>query len=262
MAMNLNYAAHVDHPINHASNLGQIALSITGVIVAAAVVIYSGGTALVVLSIEGASTIATAGSVGMAGGKIVDNFIPPSAECWIKTGLETVLLGPQIKPAARADADDSKTRGRHDDKKMAEGSKIVMIGPLTKPMSRRGDRTECGGTIVDGVHSILVGGDPSKQGISINEEDSMSVKVLSAIFDIVGGTTTMFKGGVVNVIRGAATVGSVGLGATGNDDAAKIVKAGALGPPGNWLEWADAVNTGIDGVKAAGNVVTGGGRGP
>jgi hypothetical protein len=260
--MLINYAAHVDHPINHSSNLGQLTLSLAAVAIAAAVVIYSGGTALVVLTAEGASTVATAGSVGMTAGKIVDSFVPPAAECYIKSGLESVLLGPSIKPAARADAEDSVTRGRHTDKKMAEGSKIVMLGPLTKPMSRRGDRTECGGTIVDGIHSILVGGEPSKQGIAINEEDSMSVKVLSAILDLVGGATTMAKGGALNAARGALTMGSVPVGAAGNDDAAKLMKAAGLGRPNGWLEWADSANTALDGAKAATNVVTGGGGGP
>lgn len=253
--MNLQYAAHVDHPVSHSSNVGQITLGLAAAAIATIVVVYSGGTALLAFGAmaEAAGTVATAGSVGILAGKGVDTFVPSSAECFIASGFPTVLLGPSFKPAARADAPDTKTRGWHEIK-AAEGSKIVMLGPETKPMSRRGDRidTGCGGTIMDGIHSILVGGERSKQGVDIAEEDSTSLKVLTAIFDLVGGGSTAVKGGAVNAIRGAAQIGAVGIGG----DEGKMIKAAATGRPGNLLEGIDAANTMVDGARGAVNTTT------
>lgn len=254
--MDLNYAAHVDHPISHSSNIGQLALGIGAAVIATVVVVYSGGTALLAFgpAMAAAGTVATAGNVGMLGGKVVDAAIGESNECFIATGFPTVLLGEDIKPAARADAPDTKTRGWHEIK-VAEGSKTVMLGPEFKPMSRRGDRIDsgCGGKIVDGLHSLLVGGEPSKQGTAISEEDSTALKVLTAIFDIVGGASTAVKGGAVNAARGALQLGAVPVGG----DAGKVMKAVGQGRGDTVLEKIDAWNTWIDGGRAANNIATG-----
>jgi uncharacterized Zn-binding protein involved in type VI secretion len=238
--MALQYAAHVDHPVSHTASTATIGLSLVGVALAAAVVIYSGGTALVVL---GAAS--TGGSVGMNLGRIVDHFSAPSADAKIKSGLPTVLLGPQIKPAARADAEDSKV-DCHDDK-LAEGSKIVMIGEGMKPMSRRGDRTKCGGMIVDGIHSIIVGGDPSMMGVPISEEDSTAVKGLSLVLSLVGAGTQMASGGVANAVRGAAGFTAIGLDQAGYSDAANVLNATTVTKPDGVLSAVSSAKTLYDG---------------
>lgn len=251
----IQYAAHVDHPIAHTSNIGRLTLGIGAALIATVVVVYSGGTALLAFgpAMAAAGTVATAGSVGILAGTPVDAALPKVNECFIATGLQTVLLGPNIKPAARADSPDTKTRGWHEIK-AAEGSKIVMLGPEFKPMSRRGDRIDsgCGGTIVDGIHSILVGGEPSKQGVKIGEEDSTSLKVLTAIFDLVGGASTAVKGGLVNAARGAAQIAAVPIGG----DEGKFLKAIGTGRPGNLLEAIDSTNTVVDGANGAVNLGT------
>ena len=164
MTDHIHYAAHVDHPIAHRSEIGRLTLGLGAVAIAAVIIVGTGGGAAI-LTFAAASTISGAYGVGNTLGTIVDTYIaPPSNECFIKTGLDSVRLGPAVKPAARSDHDDTKTRGWHEDK-MAEGSKIVMLGPETRPMSRVGDRADsgCGGKISDGLRSLVVGGVPSRR---------------------------------------------------------------------------------------------------
>lgn len=250
--MDLEYAAHVDHPVTHSSNIGRLTLGIGAAVIATIVVVYSGGTALLAFgaAAEAAGTVATAGSVGMLAGSGVDAVLPASNECFIATGFPTVLLGPNIKEAARADSPETKTRGWHEIK-VAEGSETVMLGAEFKPMSRRADRIDsgCGGTIADGIHSILVGGKPSRQGVAISEEDSTAVKVLSTIFDLVGGVSSIAKGGALDVARGAGQIAATGIGG----DEGAILKAITTGSPSNLLEGIDAANTWIGGARGAAN---------
>src|SRR6185436_10800991 len=111
----------------------------------------------------------------------------------------------------RAMSDDCVTKKCHTQKKMMEGSEIVMIGQGMKPMTRRRDRTMCGGKIAKGIDSIIVGGTPSAEGKEIEEEDSHRVGILSAVWDLLSGGSTMAKGGAKNIARGAAQIGAVGL---------------------------------------------------
>lgn len=245
--MALQYAAHVDHPVSHTASAATIGLAIVGAALAAAVVIYSGGTALVVLSTAG-----TAGSLGMNVGRIVDHFSAPSADAKIISGLPTVLLGPQIKPAARANADDTKVDCHSE--KLAEGSKIVMIGEGMKPMSRRGDRTKCGGMIVDGIHSIIVGGDPSMMGVPISEQDSTAVQGLSLVLNLVGAGTTMASGGAINAARGAAQLTATGLDQAGYSDAANVLNAATVAKPDGVLSAVSSAKTLYDGGASAVNL--------
>lgn len=211
MSNPIHFAAHVDHPIAHTSNIAGISLGIGAAVLAAAIIVGTGGTAAI-LTFAAAGTVAASGSAGIFAGGMIDYFAPSVNECFVKTGIPTVLLGPQVKKAARADHDDSKTRGWHDDIKMAEGSKIVMLGPETKPMSRVGDRADsgCGGKISDGLRSLLVGGEPSRQGQRISEENSPALNALALVFDLVGAGSTVAKGGAANIARGAAdAVGAV-----------------------------------------------------
>jgi hypothetical protein len=255
MADTLQYASHVDSPISHSSNIAQLTLGIGAIVVATIVVVYSGGTALLAFgpAVEAVATIGTAGSVGLTAGKIGDSVLPSSAECFIKTGIPTVMLGPKTKHAARADADDTKTRGWHE-KKVAEGSKIVMLGPETRPMSRRGDRIEdgCGGTLLDGEHTILVGGEPSKKGTAISEADSGAVRAVTLFCDFLGATTTVLKGGTLNIIRGGAQYVAMGVGG----DTGDVLKAAATGRPGGVLEGLDAATNIFKGSAGAANIGT------
>lgn len=213
MSTTIHFAAHVDHPIAHSSNIGRISLGIGAAVLAAAIIIGTGGTAAI-LTFAAAGTVAASGSLGIFAGGAIDYFAPDVNECFVKTGLPTVLLGPQVKHAARADHEDTKTRGWHDDKKLLEGSKIVMLGPETRPMSRVGDRSGdgCGGKIADGLRSLLVGGEPSQHGQRISEANSPALNALSMVFDLVGGASGIAKGGVANVARGSADIAGALIG--------------------------------------------------
>lgn len=257
MSLHIQYAAHVDHGIAHTSEFAQISLGLAAAVVATIVVVATGGTALIAFSAAGAiaaagaaGTVATAGSLGIAAGSIIDNFvIDKAAECWINTGHPTLLLGPESKPAGRADHADAVTRGRHTNKKLLEGSELVTVGPEIKPMSRRGDRSGegCGGVICEGLSSLLVGGTPSSQGTKVSEESSTALWAISLTFDLVGAGSTAAKGGVGNIIRGVAQGGAALIGG----DTANYVGVATLTKPQNVLDAVSGMNTIFKGGQSA-----------
>lgn len=210
MPNHIHFAAHVDHPIAHTSNIGRISLGLGAAALAAIVIVSTGGGAAI-LAFAAAGTIASAGSLGITAGSLIDSFIaPPVNECFVKSGLDSVRLGPAARPAARADHDDTKTRGWHTDK-LAEGSRIVLLGPETRPMSRVADRADsgCGGKISDGLRSLLVGGEPSRHGQAIEEQQSTALWAIALAFDLVGAGATARKGGLDIVRGGADAVGAL-----------------------------------------------------
>jgi hypothetical protein len=73
----------------------------------------------------------------------------------IKTGLDTVRLGPSVKPAALATS--AVCTGDMHNLMMKTGSQSVLLSPQLKPMSRRLDATTCNGAISQGLPSVLVG---------------------------------------------------------------------------------------------------------
>lgn len=246
MADHIHYAAHVDHPIAHSSEIGRLTLGLGAVAIAAIVIVGTGGGAAI-LTFAAASTISGAYGVGNTLGTLVDTYIaPPSNECFIQSGIDSVRLGTGTKPAARSDHDDTKTRGWHT-KKMAEGSKIVMLGPETRPMSRVGDRSECGGKISDGLRSLVVGGVPSKDGVDIDEQTSTSLWAITLAFDLVGAVGTGGSGGKLNVARGVAQ----GIGAVVGGDVQTATGLATTTMPKNALDVHGAGKTGFDATKRA-----------
>lgn len=234
--MHLEYAAHVTHPVSHTADAATIGLGLIGATIAAIVVISSGGTALPVLSAVG--TVATAGGLGMDVGKVIDRFSAPSIEGHVTSGVSNVFLGPSVKPAARANMADTKVDCH--DEQVAEGSKIVMIGQATKPMSRRGDRTKCGGLIADGVRSIFVGGDPSQLGTPIDEEDSRAASLLGSVFDVTGGVTSIAKGNASDFVGGTTSLLSWAAEQSGNEDLGNVINVATIRTPNNLLDVADS----------------------
>ncbi len=248
--MYIEYAAHVDHGIGHTASAAQISLGIT---FAAVAVVFCSSGAGTMACIGGA---ATAGGVGMDIGKIVDNFSAPSIDEKLKSGIDSVFLGRAIKNAARAH-DDS--RGDTHDKRVAEGSILVMLGKEIRPMSRRQDRLLCGGQIAEGNETILVGGEPSQKGQEISEEDSMAVRIMSAVFGIGAGLKDLADPSNLTKLKGAADLGSTALEAAGFSDAASVTKAATAGgfPSGGTLmEKMDWVSTGVKGVQGGTNLGT------
>lgn len=74
----------------------------------------------------------------------------------VKTGIESVRLGPAVKPAARATSGDCV--GDMHNLQMKSGSATVLLGPALKQMTRRLDATTCSGTVTQGIETVLVGG--------------------------------------------------------------------------------------------------------
>jgi len=248
MDVHLQYAAHVEHPISHHSEVAQLSVGTIGILVTITIIATGGAAGVVAIS-------ATAAGLAISAAAPVDAALPVEAGAgMIASGFPTVLLGNGIMPAARARADDTKSTKCHVDE-VFEGSSIVMIGPAVRPMSRRGDRIgpECGGTISDGLHTLLVGGVPSAQGIAVDEKDSWLLADMKLAVDAIGGTATIAKGGIV---QGGTQLAGVALSATGHEDAANLVKAGAIRTPDNLIDLGDTLNTGGSAISSAGKLIS------
>lgn len=219
MTDHIHYPAHVDHPISHTASIGRLSIGIVAAAAAAVAIVYTGGGAAI-LAFGALGSVSTVGSAGMTLGKFYDQYVaPPVDTCFVKSGLDSVRLGPEVKAAARADHDDSLVRGAHEGEKFAEGSRIVMLGPEIRPMSRVGDRTDCAGVISDGIRSIVVGGAPSREGEPIDEKDSLAVRALTAVFTAAGIVSSVGKGEMVGA--GLDTIGYLAGG-----DVEQVIGAG------------------------------------
>lgn len=239
----IDLAAHVDHQVTHASSTARIVLGITfaALGVGIAVAIIAGGAApaaVVGAGVWGASAINVSipvivsggsyGGLGMDIGKEIDKYLAPSPAGKLVSGYPTVLLGPDLKQAARADAAD--TVASCEPIQVAEGSKIVMLGPESKPMSRRQDRLKCGGVISQGIRTILVGGDPSLKGQPIAEKDRLAVKALTLLFDLTGVLKSGAKKTLADTARAVAKAGAAAATATDHKEAAAALKTAAMSP--------------------------------
>jgi hypothetical protein len=231
----LDYAAHVDHHVSHSSSVGRVTLGLAGAALAVAIVVSGGTIGLVAV----AAAAGLGGDLGLAAGAVIDDhFIPPSASNKIVTGFPTVLLGRQQKHAARADP-DSRTDCGH---RVAEGSKTVNLGPEFKPMARRQDRDDGGGTIVEGLDDpaglLVVGGDPSQLGQTIDESDPLAVRALDISFALLslGGSLHGMKTGW-DAARAVAETGSLAAKVAGDEQLDQTLGAlSAIKAPGNLAE--------------------------
>jgi uncharacterized Zn-binding protein involved in type VI secretion len=219
--MYIEYAAHVDHGVYHTSDTAKITLGLLAAGIAVFIVATGGAGAVAVIGAAG-----TAGSLGMDLGKIIDGYSPKNIEEHIASGLDSVRLGGQRKPAARAFTDSKLTD--HGGDNVEEGSENVMLGVQRTPMARRQDRTSCGGTIAEGVKSILVGGNPSKQGRPIEEKEGDAAVFFNWSFGMMSaGKNLMKKQFIKGTWDGVATT----AGALGHGELESVMKLGSAGKP-------------------------------
>lgn len=247
--MHLEYAAHVDHKISHSSSAGRVSLSLTGAAIAI-VIVASGGAGAIAL----AGAAGLGGGLGMDFGNVVDHFLPPSASNKILTGLDSVRLGRQTKPAARAFPDTTTDCGHT----LVEGSRVVVLGSECSPMSRRQDRDSGGGIVAEGLDDpagmLIVGGDPSQQGVTISEDDTAAVKGLGLLFGILGLASSVGEAKTLaDVLRAGAEGGALVASATDHGDTANVLGGlSAIKSPSNI---AGGVSQAISGTKAASTAV-------
>jgi hypothetical protein len=234
--MYIELAAHVGHDVTHSSTKGALALGIAGALIAAVVVVGTGGTALAAIVAAG-----TYGGVAMDVGGLIDTFSAPSKAGEIITGFPTVLLGPSVKQAARANHPD--TIVSCDKVMVAEGSKTVLLGPEGRPMSRRADRTVCKGTISKGLKSLIIGGEKATEGMNASESVPAALTALKVFFGVSGALKSFAKETTIDTARGVAKLAATGLDATGHSDAANLVKAGTLTKPSSAVDWYSAAKT-------------------
>ncbi len=188
-------AAHVGHGVEHVSDFIPLSLSLVGVVVGGAIAVGTGGSAAVVVG-----AICAWGGVGLnVGQMLAEGFKATSIAEHLATGLDTVRLGPALKPAVRAH-DDSRPDGCTGDH-VFEGSTSVMLGPERKPMGRCQDRTSCDGRIVEGIDSIFVGGDSSGEGIELAEHTSTPIRILSTVFAVGSLGSSLAREGFEKVVK-------------------------------------------------------------
>jgi hypothetical protein len=254
--MYMAFPAHVDHPIDHSTET-RVAFALLGIGIGALIVIGTGGWAVAALiTAEGIGLMGNAGAIGFyVVGMPLDTWVfPKTGACTIASGLPSVMLGPELKRAARADSQDTLTSGRHREYTMFEGSRTVMLGKEQSPMSRVGDRSSCGGTIANGVHSILVGGPPSKEGVRLGEEDSREAKIVKLLISAASMTNSLMKPDNLNKARGGAKAIGEALKAAGFEKVGSAVKwTGSTLPKFNNTA-ADWAKIGGDTGKAASDV--------
>jgi len=248
--MHIERAAHVDHGVSHSSSSAQMGLGIAGVAVGALVCAGPGVVACL-------GAIGLYGGLGLDAGKLVDKFQPASVSGKIVRGLPTVLLGPDVKHAARAHSD---TIVDCDDVPVLEGSKTVMLGPERSPMSRRGDRAQCGGQIVEGLKTVLVGGAPSHEGEDITEVVPTALWWLQFGVGAAGVAKALATDGAwkAGTAAGAFIAGSAGQGDVANllgaAGAGRLPSQGSIAQKLNWLS---TVGQGsATGVRLGADVVT------
>src|SRR5947209_732964 len=126
------FAAHVDHKIGHSGSGFTLGMGIAAALIGAAAVLalpvvavalagVAVGAGATALTIGAIGVGATAGGIGMSLGAMKDAAGGKGGDDGdIKSGLDSVRLGPDVKPAVRALADDSKIKRCHDGKKLAE----------------------------------------------------------------------------------------------------------------------------------------------
>lgn len=237
--MYTEFAAHVGHGVSHSSTAGRL---IMGAGAAAAFVGLAAACSTGVGTVACIGGAATAGGLGMDAGEVIDKMMAPSITERLKTGIDSVFLSPALKNAARA-FEDTITDG--DGEKVGEGSELVMLGKELRPMSRRADRVLCGGTIVEGCMTIVVGGNPSMMGKKIDEKDTFAVKLMSAAFSLGQMGKSAAEKQVLSTVSNA--IGTT-LEMADQKDLAGAAKLGTITKPKDLLEKIDTLNTGRKGA--------------
>lgn len=271
----LDFAARQGDLINHANTeggglLGAAIGLVVGVVVVVLAVIFfpvtitvavvAGAIALVAgLVMLGKSVGETAGSQQIVvAGDILD-------------GSPTIATGPGQRRAARMN-DPLKC---HAGQKIADGSETVFMEGWNA--SRKGDGTECAGTIKDGCETVLIGG--AVIGMAGTEKREMpmpwlytwgfravdAVGTIAGFFSVSGprlaaqytllGVSALAK--VTSEAVGTSTTAGKVIGYLG--DAANIGAAIAGGKPGDAVGVGNGINTGVsEAAKIGGDIVTGG----
>jgi len=108
--------------------------------------------------------------------------------------------------------------------------------------------------IADGLESVWVGGERSAKGVEVTEEDSTTVKVLSATFGVLGAFKSAWGG---DGVRATLKVGAVVANAAGAPNTGTVMKAAATTVPKNPFEFAKAMKTASDTQAAVGKLAAG-----
>ena len=169
--MFVSYASHAGNGISHTPQTARVGLTLVVLIGAAAATALSGGGAIAIII-----SASTWGGRAMSVATIIDKYSKPAVNEYIATGLESVRLGPGIWEAALAMW--PRCVGDRHHLMMKEGSKTVVLGPGLCPMSRREDVTVCGGTIAEGLETVLVGGEPSSSHAKGDEASDPALTAL------------------------------------------------------------------------------------
>jgi uncharacterized Zn-binding protein involved in type VI secretion len=272
----LERAARVGDPIEHSNIEGGgwtgliVGIAIGAAIVGAAVLcapavgaVLVGGaivgataagasaTAVALGVAAGASTIIGAGLAGEGVGERLGKKSHHAAGDIID-GASTVFTGEGMPKAARI-TDPLKC---HSGKRISQGSESVFIE--NHNASRKGDGTECGGKILDGCATVLIGGNPvgdmgaeSVSGLLKGTKTTLDVTNTALGFVTARGWVAMSLQATGAAAKAYAATGAPGAKSVGYFGGAAVA-AGKLAT-GNVTNVASAVTMGVGQGTAASN---------
>ncbi len=231
--MSSEYAARVGDGISHTSHenagwMGMAAGAALGVII----IIATGGSAGIIAGIVYVAGFASTGAdVGEAASGLLGGGSLVVAGRIVQ-GADTVHTGRGAPRAAKAHPDTKVSC--HAGEFVAQGSRTTFIE--NHNASRRKDKTTCGGGIVQGCPTVLIGGAPAYlPGVSVNGEKTVT-------------------SGVYKWTRVGVDVASLGVPKPGlRSPAFYVWLADAYGKVGSAVDapGASQVKTGVDLLKGA-----------
>jgi uncharacterized Zn-binding protein involved in type VI secretion len=192
--VSLQSAARVGDPIEHRSDAIAIGLGVAAAILGGYFAVAVTATASAVATALAAIGLgANAGGTGLIVGNWLRSANATGVAGHIVSGAPTVAIGASTLAAANA---SPATRVDCHSSFVAQGSRTVVIE--SAHASRKGDKTECGGTIAAGCPSVSFGGEPVG-GVGA-EANGTTFRLLSAGFAIAGGTSGLARAAWMRLI--------------------------------------------------------------
>jgi hypothetical protein len=202
--------------------------AVAGAVIGGALVVATGGAALLVVG----AVVAGAGT-GALGGMYVGEAVPSDPTGPVATGSPTIVIGTDLQLAGRAGV-DFVSCSRHDRKLIAQGSETVIFGEGLDlpfgPAARKTDKTQCDGVIREGWPTVIIGG-PAVTVVDIEPEVpdwlvttakwmafiGLGIMTGGSIYYVGIGATLAGMGGGFLLSQAGSVVGSWLGGLTGNE---------------------------------------------
>ncbi|NUO54317.1 MAG: hypothetical protein HOV80_36190 [Polyangiaceae bacterium] len=209
--MSLQSAARVGDPIEHRSDAIAIGLGLAAALLGGWFAVAATATASAVATALAAIGLgANAGGTGLIVGNWLRSANATSVAGHIVSGAPTVAIGASTLAAANA---SPTTRVDCHSSFVSQGSRTVCIE--NAHASRKGDKTQCGGTIAAGCPTVSFGGEPVG-GVG-PEANGTAFRWLNGGFAIAGGLSGLSRAAWMRLVadpKKPVDVAMVALGGT------------------------------------------------